>query len=97
MAWHVLQSADGRYSGTTWELFNNSARRPREASVELQEARLYPSRDAAEADRARVASITGADCRPVPVEIEGAGKNARIVMGRDRDRQATQPLNERAT
>ncbi len=80
MSWLVLKCADG-YLGQRWEANGSGGlTSPRTALVDLQDATLYPSRVVAQEEGARARQILGRGFSALNVEIEGRGKDAKVVL-----------------
>jgi hypothetical protein len=77
--WCVLKNSDG-YLGQAWEPNGSGGlTSPRTALVDLQDATLFPSREAAHEEAAHAKQILGRGFSALNVQIEGRGKEARIV------------------
>jgi hypothetical protein len=78
--WYVCQVADGQYLGQKWEMVNQSPRRPRDALVSLQDATKYFTLTEARREAIRAVENLGVHAVPVPIRIEGRGRDAQIKL-----------------
>jgi hypothetical protein len=68
------------YAGLKWEILNESPRRPRMALVPIQKATLSAGMANARIEARRYREVLGVEFEPLPVEIIGQGKNARVQL-----------------
>jgi hypothetical protein len=69
MPWYVLECENG-YLGNEFELYNGTARRPRLAVVDLQEASLFAKTKSAKEFSKLCENVIGIGGEPKPVRFE---------------------------